>query len=60
MPNSDLSAGRISTTDLNALHAVRRRPVAPELDIAMDSSTAHNLWVSSVFLSPPYLTMQRL
>ncbi len=34
----------------------------PELDKAMASSTAriaHNLRVS-IFLSPPYLTMQRL
>ncbi len=36
--------------------------MAPELDIAMASSTAHtahNLRIS-IFLSPPYLTMQML
>ncbi len=59
MPNSELSAGRISAMDVNALHVVRRRLVAPELDIAMASSTAHNLRVS-IFLSPPYFRMQRL
>ncbi len=62
MPNSELSAGRITATDVNALHLVRRRLVDPELDKAMASSAAriaYNLRVS-IFLSPPYLTMQRL
>ncbi len=57
MPNSELSAGRLSATGINALHLVRRRLVAPELGIAMASSTAptaHNLRVS-IFLSPPSL-----
>ncbi len=61
MPNSELSVGRINATDLNALHVVIRRLVAPELDIAMASNTAptaHNLRVS-IFLSPPCLTMRR-
>ncbi len=59
VPNSELSAGRISATDVNALRVVRKRLVATELDIAMASSTApaaHNLRVS-LFVSPPYLTM---
>ncbi len=62
MPNSELSAGRINATDVNALHLVRRRLVAHELDIDMASSsalTAHHLRVSEC-LSPPYITMQRL
>ncbi len=57
MPNSELSAGRLSATDVNALHVARKRLVAPELDIAMASSTAptaHNLRVS-MLLSPPSL-----
>ncbi len=58
MPNSELSAGRISATDVNALHVVRRRLVAPELDIAMASSTAptdHHPRVSIFFIATlPY------
>ncbi len=56
-PNSELSAGQVSATDVNALHVARRRLMPPELDITMASSTAptaHNLRVS-ILLSPPSL-----